>query len=275
MEILTKTGRWFYCIGLVGMVAPQFFYQKFGVNFFPAWPGLAWVVFWTCLFTIVTIAACITIFLEIKARTVSLILGGILLAMYCLGNIPYEIIIDPYNNHLGSWANGLKELALSGGAFVIAGSFPEEANVRKSSLIKLLERLIPFGPVFFCITMIAYGYAHFLYTQQISTLVPNWIPGHIFWTYFAGAALICSGIAIVLRIKIKLAAMLLGITIFIWLIILHIPRGIADPLGNNANEVVSAFSALAFSGIAFVIVCVYSAKKTSKNSIFPKMEISS
>ncbi|MDF2431046.1 MAG: hypothetical protein JWP44_677 [Mucilaginibacter sp.] len=261
MENLKKAARTAYCIGLAGMVFPQFFYKEFGNNFFPAWPGLPWVAFWVYLFTAVTITACIAIVLEKRGRTVSLILGGLLLAMYCLGDIPYELIIDPYNNHLGSWANGLKELALAGGAFVVAGSFPDKVNVKKSFLIKLLEKLIPFGGIFFSITMILYGYAHFLYTQPISTLVPNWISGHVFWTYFAGAALMCSGIAIVFRIKLNITAMLLGTMIFLWLILIHLPHAIADPRGNNGNEIISAFSALAFSGIAFVIACGSVTKK--------------
>jgi hypothetical protein len=41
--------------------------------------------------------------------------------------------------------------------------------------------------------------------------------------------------------------------ILLWFIILHIPRALANPLTNNGNEVTSAFSALAFCGIAFVI----------------------
>ncbi|MDB5138205.1 MAG: hypothetical protein JWR12_121 [Mucilaginibacter sp.] len=261
MENLKKAARIAYCIGLAGMVFPQFFYKEFGNNFFPAWPGLPWLEFWAYFFTAVTMMACIAIVLEKNGRTVALFLGGLLLAMYCLGDIPYEITIDPYNNHLGSWTNGLKELALAGGAFVVAGSFPDKVTVKKSFPVKLLGKLISCGGIFFSITMILYGYAHFLYTQPISTLVPNWISSHLFWTYFAGAALVSSGIAIVLRIKLNITAMLLGTMIFLWLVLIHIPRAIADPSGNKANEIISAFSALAFSGIAFVIACGSVTKK--------------
>jgi uncharacterized membrane protein len=256
MEKFIRPARVAYCIGLTGMVFPQFFYKVFGSNFFPAWPHLPLVSFWACLFTVITIAACIAIVFEKKARAASLILGGLLLAMYCFGYVPYEIILAPYNNYLGAWADGLKEPALAGGAFVIAGSFSEKTETGKASLIKVMGKLIPFGRIFFSITMILYGYVHFLYTKPISTLVPGWIPGHVFWTYFAGAMLICSGIAIIFRIKLKLVATLLGTMIFIWLIILHTPLAVADPFGNKSNSLISAFSALAFSGIAFVIAGV-------------------
>jgi uncharacterized membrane protein YphA (DoxX/SURF4 family) len=101
--------------------------------------------------------------------------------------------------------------------------------------------------------MILFGIDHFLYADFVSKLVPMWIPGQLFWTYFAGVALIGSGIGIILKIKLKLVATLLGVMIFLWLIMLHIPRAIADPYGDKGNEVTSVFEALGFSGIAFVI----------------------
>jgi hypothetical protein len=83
--------------------------------------------------------------------------------------------------------------------------------------------------------------------------VPSWIPNHIFWIYFAGAALLGSGIAIILKIRTGLIAALLGMMIFIWFIILHIPKVIAAPVADRADEITSAFLALAYCGIAFVI----------------------
>lgn len=258
MEIFIRPGRTAYCIGLAGMVIPQLFYKQFEPNFFPAWPGFPFTVFWSYLFTLITIAACAAIVFEKNGRTVSLILGGLLLAVYCFGYIPYELIIEPHNNSLGSWGDGLKEPALAGGAFVIAGSFPKKVNVQTSLFIKLLEKLIPIGPLFFCITMVLYGICHLLYTSFVSALVPAWIPGgRVFWTYFAAAALIGSGFAITIGMKRKLAATLLGIMIFIWLIIIHIPLAIADPFGRDANYIVGAFSALAFSATAFIIAGCY------------------
>ncbi|MEJ0101269.1 MAG: hypothetical protein WDO19_01385 [Bacteroidota bacterium] len=51
----------------------------------------------------------------------------------------------------------MKELALSGGAFVMAGSFVNEPVNNKNYFIRLLEKLIPAGRIFFSIMMIAFG----------------------------------------------------------------------------------------------------------------------
>ena len=103
------------------------------------------------------------------------------------------------------------------------------------------------------IMVIVFGADHFLYMPFVSSLVPAWIPGHIFWTYFAGAALIAAGAGMIFRVKARLAATLLGTMIFAWVLVLHIPRAVADPYGLIGNEWTSVFEALAFSGIAFIL----------------------
>jgi uncharacterized membrane protein YphA (DoxX/SURF4 family) len=175
------------------------------------------------------------------------------------------LFVNPYSQHLGAWTDPLKELALCGGAFVIAGavSAKEESIDNRSSLIRILEKLIPAGKIFFSIMLIAFGIAHFLYIDNVATLVPAWIPGHIFWTYFAAVALIGSGAAMILNFKLRLVAILTSVMIFLWFLVLHIPRAIADPYDRQGNEITSVFEALGFSGIALVIA--YSARSYQRN----------
>jgi uncharacterized membrane protein len=101
--------------------------------------------------------------------------------------------------------------------------------------------------------MIGYGYTHFLYTGMILSLFPPWIPYQLFWTYFAGVALIIGGFAIVFRVQLKLAAILMGILLCIFLLFIHIPLAIADPWSQNAFQTIRIFGALAFIGTAFMI----------------------
>ena len=84
-------------------------------------------------------------------------------------------------------------------------------------------------------------------------LIPAWIPWHRFWTYFAGTCLIGSGTAITFGIRPELVATLLGIMIFLWVMMLHIPRAIADPYLEQGNEIESAARALGESVAAFLL----------------------
>ncbi|MDB5022380.1 MAG: hypothetical protein JWP78_135 [Mucilaginibacter sp.] len=252
MQNQNKLWRSFFAIGLAAIAVQQLSYADFRPVILPAgYPvWLTHRLMWAWIVGIALMAASTVIISEIKARTVSLILGSLLLLFVLVFQIPGQLY-GPNFRHLGVWTDAFKELTLSGGTFIIAGSLPGESNA--SALIKLLEKLIPVGKYFLAITMVVFGIDHFLYPGFVATLVPNWIPGHILWTYLSGAALIASGLGILLNIKRQLAAKLLGITIFLWLIILHIPRALADPHSGNGNELTSLFEALAFSGIAFMI----------------------
>jgi hypothetical protein len=208
----------------------------------------------------------------IGARIKALLWGGILLLITLLFQTT-AIFNLPDHEHLFLWTDPFKELTLSGGFFVVAGSLSSERNT--SAPIKFLENLIPLGKYFLAITMVLFGIMHFVYPSFVAPLVPNWIPWHMFWTYFAAIALIAAGLGIILNVikyfstgldmlmdkLLRLSALLLGIMLFLWVIILHIPRGIADPHSGNGNEWTSVFEALAFSGIAFLL-----AGKTEKSA---------
>jgi len=265
MEKLINPSRIAFCIGLAGMVIPQFIYKEFGPNFLPPWPGLRSVNVWSFVFSTVVLMACVAVIFQKYGRLASLLLGTLLLATYIIGYIPFELLLEPHKNSLGSWSDGLKEPALAGGALIIAGSFPVTWDKKKSFIVKLLKKLIPLGPLLFCTTIILFGIGHILYTNFISTLVPIWIPGNpIFWTYFAAIALIGSGVSIKIGFKRRLAAILLSIMVFVWLFIIHIPLSIVDPSGRKSNYIIGAFSALAFSATAFIIAATTKVKVKSR-----------
>ena len=255
MKIFGKVGRIFYGSAIAATGIQQFFFKEFFQILFPPFQGagLIYVAYVIGFFLFVSGAA---IALDIKTRFFGFALAGLFLLLFIFFYVPYELIFSPYKAyHLGLWINPLKELAYAGGALVIAG---ESALSRNTSEIKFhvpvfLEKLIPLGPVMFSFTMISFGVSHFYYTDTVQQMVPDWIPSHLFWTYFAAVALIGAGIAIIIKFHVYLIANLLGLMIFLWFILLHMPGALADPTGNNGLQVYSAFSALAFSGIALVI----------------------
>lgn len=260
--------RLFYCLGMAGMGFQQFIYADSRPVILPPLP--AWL-HTSPIIAYVTgaalIIASVFILFEKKGKTVSLLLGGFLLIVFIVVQCPYILFIQPNSpKHLGLWTDPLKALALAGGAFVMAGLSKNEIRLESNQLFVFLEKLIPAGRIFFSITMFLFGLDHFYYTDFVSTLVPGWIPGHTFWTYFAGIMLMCSAVSIILKIWITPVALLLSIMLFIWFIILHIPRAAADPYSGNGNEITSVFQALAFSGIALAIVVSYKKANTNQKS---------
>jgi uncharacterized membrane protein len=192
----------------------------------------------------------ICIVLKKIIRPVSLLFGCILFLIFCLDWLPYQFIVTPNYKKMLEWDNPMKELALASGAFVIAGCFSEK---NKNRVNRFREKLILFGSVLFAIPILTFGILHFMYAKDVSTLVPAWVPYPVFWTYLAGIGLAGSGIAIITKIKTGLITTLSGTMILIWFIILHMPRVVAASFSDTGGEVTSAFLALAYSGIAFLI----------------------
>ncbi len=256
LKAIRIPARLFYCVGMAGIGIQQFIYadsRPVILPFLPAWLHASPVIGY--LTGAALIIPSVLILFEKKDKTAALLLGGFLLIVFIALQCPYILFIQSNSpKHLGLWTDPLKELALSGGAFVMAGLSKDETG---NQLYKFLEKLISYGRIFFSITMFLFGLDHFYYTDFVATLVPGWIPAHTFWTYFAGIALMSSAVAIILKIWIRPVALLLSLMLFIWFVILHIPRAIADPYSGNGNEITSVFQALAFSGIALGISVLY------------------
>jgi len=112
-----------------------------------------------------------------------------------------------------------------------------------------VDKIMPFGQLFFAIPMAVFGTEHFTLTADIATLVPSWIPAHTFWVYVVGLGFICAGISIAALVQARLAAALVGMTLFIFVCTMDIPGVVADPRNRFAWAL--ALRELAFSSGAF------------------------
>jgi len=251
--IFLKTGRSFYGVALIVYGVQQFLYGDFRNVQLPAWQShLPFLPAWAYSTGAGLVWAGLAIITGKKGREVALALGGVFLSLVVLVHIPFGIFSEPYHLHLAVWTSALKELALAGGAFIIAGTF-KPGPAPQSGILAALEKAIPLGPLFFSITMASFGTDHFLYAERLSNIVPSYFPDRVFWMYLTGVVLLGAGISIALNIRRGAVALLFSVTLFMWVILLHIPRVIADPFGSRANEISSVFDALAFCGTAIII----------------------
>jgi uncharacterized membrane protein len=252
MVKLSETGRIFYGVSITGMGILMIYYHVFPYMLLPQQDfSFTGHVMLTFISGALMILVGVSIILKKTIRhQISFLFGCILLLIFFLDFIPYQFLMNPNYKQLLEWDNAGKELSLAGGAFVIAGCFSEK---NKHRVHRFWGKLLPFGSVLFSIPIIMFGILHLLYAKDVSTLVPSWVPFAVFWTYLAGVGLAGSGIAIITKIKSRSIATLLGGMILTWFIILHIPRVAGASFSDTGGEVTSAFLALAYSGIAFVI----------------------
>ncbi len=74
------------------------------------------------------------------------------------------------------------------------------------------------------IVMIIFGINHFLQPKSLLTYVPPFLPGGIIWVYVVGVAFILAALSFVFNKQVKLAAWLLAIMLFIFVLSVHLPN---------------------------------------------------
>jgi len=112
-----------------------------------------------------------------------------------------------------------------------------------------VDKIMPFGRLFFAIPMGVFGSEHFTATSDIATLVPRWIPAHTFWVYLVGLAFLCAALSMAVLVQARLAAALLGMTMLIFVFVMDMPAVVANP--RNRFFWALMLRELAFSGGAF------------------------
>jgi uncharacterized membrane protein YphA (DoxX/SURF4 family) len=120
------------------------------------------------------------------------------------------------------------------------------------------DKLVLFGPLFYAAPIAAFGTEHFTVTQAIASLIPKWIPWHQFWAYFVGACFIAAALSLVTRIQARLAASLLALTFFLFVVLMDAPSWARDP--RNRFALALALRELSFSGGALALAASLTAQ---------------
>lgn len=260
MTALVRIGRIFFSAAIIAYGTQQIIIRDFRPQIVPGFPAWAHTIPALPILTgIIMIIAAIAVagLFPIQPRLAGKIVTGIalyFLLLILLSHIPYLLFVYPHKlSHLGSWGDVLKTLAFSGAALIVADTYLLTNEPTGKEQVSWPQRLglTRIGKIFYCTTIILFGCNHFAY--DLSPMVPAWFGAAAFWSYFAGTALVLSGLAILLNFYLRIAALLQATMLFLWVIFLHIPNAIDHPYAGRGNPIVSAFDALMFCGVALIL----------------------
>ena len=127
-----------------------------------------------------------------------------------------------------------------------------------------LEKLVLFGPLFFAAPLAAFGTEHFTITSDIASIVPPWIPWHLFWAYFVGACFIAAGLSMATGIQARLSASLVALTFFLFVALMDAPGWIQTPRDRFAAAL--TLRELSFSGGALALAAALTALRSEQRA---------
>lgn len=114
-----------------------------------------------------------------------------------------------------------------------------------------VDRLLIFGPIAYAIALAIFAAEHFTDARDLAGGVPGWLPDHLFWAYFVGAAWLAAAISFVIGRCVRWSAPLTALLLLLIVATIDLPGLIAN--AHNRIFWVLLFRETTFAGGAMVL----------------------
>ena len=115
---------------------------------------------------------------------------------------------------------------MAAAAWVLYVSFAGDSDRQRLGLIAD-HRGVRIARALYGLSLVPFGLAHFMYVDATTVLIPGWLPWHVAWAYFTGAAFIAAGLAVAVGVFARLGATLSTLQLALFGLIVWVPRVLA------------------------------------------------
>lgn len=182
----------------------------------PKWVPASEVLAYMCAF--IPVACGIGLLWPRKAALAARVLLAYLLLWLLVFRVPgllHGLTVDVY------WSL-CQTMVLLAAAWVLYAWFAADWDRQRFSFATG-DKGLRIARALYGVAIIPFGLAHFQYVAHTRSMVPSWLPAHVAWVYFTGAAFVVAGLAILIGVCARLAAAFSALQMGLFLMLVWVP----------------------------------------------------